>query len=534
MTSAREADRLGRSAGADLSEDFGSLAFVVGAGLARLERLRSHIAGSRGGFFPGTRMLYEHELERTIDRHGRLLRALRNLGSTAREAGIGELGELSRRRREMSDLVRTEVGLSATTVISTDWQSPSTQHSGTPAAGRHMGSIRARHDDYKRDRHHDAAGYERDYVASLGPSGHGKRAIMTSCGMSAFTTIMTYLAMEGHLRGPVLMGRHSYHECAGLLRSALGSQLIDVDESIPGAIGTAVARHRPVAVFLDSLCNEAGVIVPDLAEACAALREVESETYLVVDNTCLSSSLLPWELASDDAAHVRLIVHESLTKYPQFGMDLTTAGLIVAVDEDAERLDRYREHLGANVAAISPIVLPPPDRTMLMRRLDRIGGNTEHLARLLAGSLDVQHGSLERHPSHRVCRGLPFRGGLLTVATADTDCDALVDAALCAARDGGVPLVAGTSFGFDTTRIYAVANERRSFLRIAVGIETLPEIDALAVALLSALSPPSGSSRVAKRSFPRGYDLVSTATYPVSGSYGRWDPSAAAGRDEET
>jgi hypothetical protein len=69
--------------------------------------------------------------------------------------------------------------------------------------------------------------------------------------------------------------------------------------------------------------------------------------------------------------------------------------------------------------------------------------------------------------------------------------DRLVACALQVARRRGVALVAGSSFGFDTTRVYLTAGATgfgRPFLRIAAGTEHRGAIDAVADVLATALT----------------------------------------------
>jgi hypothetical protein len=67
--------------------------------------------------------------------------------------------------------------------------------------------------------------------------------------------------------------------------------------------------------------------------------------------------------------------------------------------------------------------------------------------------------------------------------------EAYVDRALAAARHAGVRVVSGTSFGFDSTRLYvtgAGSGVREPFLRVSAGTEHRMEIEAVAEALSGA------------------------------------------------
>jgi cystathionine beta-lyase/cystathionine gamma-synthase len=303
--------------------------------------------------------------------------------------------------------------------------------------------------------------------------------------MAAFTTILGWLIGEGKLSGPVLAGRGLYHETRLLLERMLPGRVAFVDEADTAALLRAIGESRPRALFLDSLSNTRWMPVPDLGAVIDALRG--ADTYLVLDNTCLSVGCQPFVLARDS---VRLVVFESLLKYAQLGLDRAGAGLIVARNGDAESLEYYREHLGTNIPDVSVHALPPPDRGVLERRLARLQRNALHLARGLS----------ERAPPG-VAIVYPGRGGCLSVAFGECEQtierqSGLVGAAVAEAARRGIRLHAGSSFGFDTTRIYLTAARAEygvPFVRIAAGTEHRLEVDALTDVLATAIgasAPP--------------------------------------------
>jgi cystathionine beta-lyase/cystathionine gamma-synthase len=195
----------------------------------------------------------------------------------------------------------------------------------------------------------------------------------------------------------------------------------------------------------------------------------------------------PFALARES---VRLVVFESLLKYAQLGLDRVAAGVIVAGPADAESLEEYREHLGTNIPDASVHALPPPDRGVLERRLARLQRNALRLAR----GLD------ERAPPG-VSVIYPGRGGCLSLLLEERSerlerQHRLVRGAVAEAARRGVRLLAGSSFGFDTTRIYLTAARAEygiPFVRIAAGTEHRLELDALtdvlATAIETSLSP---------------------------------------------
>jgi hypothetical protein len=398
-------DSLRPQALADLHEDFDELRFLCDAAPARSFRLQ------------------------------RWRRELETLPPSARD------------RDRYAALIRKEYGVAAALATADDWQSPSFGHSLRSQAGRHEGRIRPYVDDYKRDRHADAAAYEAAYLEEyVGAS--DVRAFATNCGMSALATILSFLDIDG----PVLLGRSSYHETKTLVHAAFPGRVVEVDEDdLLGALG----ELRPGALFVDSLCNSRGLAVPELS----AILET-ADCWVVVDNTCLGPACRPF-----DSSAPRLLVWESLLKLAQFGLDRANAGILLARGPGIERLDALREHLGTNVADTSILSLPAPDRPRLERRIARLQRNAAILAERLGGF----------HPR---------AGPLLQLDVADPG--AWIARALDQARRRNVQVVAGTSFGFDHTRVYVTAPGPDSFLRIAPGTEDRLRIETMAEALSAA------------------------------------------------
>ncbi len=482
---------------ADLRADFDELLFLVRSAEAELAATAADLDEARERLYPETFEMLAAQIRGARSRNGaigRRLLALRQLASPDRRATPSRLAEIGAQKTASVDLLRTERTIVAALATAADWQSPSFLHSMLPAAGRQYGRIRPHWNDYKRDRNLDAEGYEHAYVVRMLDGPPDLRALLTSCGMAAFTTVLAFLRDERRLERPVVIGRGLYHETRELLERGFRGQVHAVDERETGAILRAIDELRPSAVFLDSLSNTRGMPVPDLRAVIKRLRG--RETTLVIDNTGLSVSLQPFALAGDG---VRLIVFESLLKYAQLGLDRANAGVIVARGEDAEGLADYREHLGTNVADVAVHALPRPERWVLERRLGRLQRNAALLAERLRARVDdlaeVVYPGLAEHPCYPVARALSFRGGCFSLVLSDEDGElsreqALVEAAVVQAERRGIPLIGGASFGFNTTRIYltgARAERGDPFVRVSAGTEHRLEVEALAEVLAAAV-----------------------------------------------
>ena len=479
---------------ADLRADFEQLLFLARSADAQLVEAGDELA--RASLREGTRELLTRQHECSRRRYAAI--AERVLALRARAAGARPsrslLDELAAEKSSLADVLRVEQALTAALLGAADWQSPSFLHSTAPSAGLQDGRIRAHWNDYKRDRHLDGDAYEQRYLHALVDGGADLRALLTSCGMAAFTTVLSFLQMEGKLDGPVLAGAGLYHESRLLLERTLPGRVRLLDEANTGLLLRAIDELHPSAVFLDSLSNTKWMPVVDLPRVLARLAETPA--YVLIDNTGLSVACQPFALAESAP---RLIVFESLLKYAQLGLDRANAGVIVARGEDGELLSGYREHLGTNVADVAVHALPQPDRRVLEQRLARLQRNAlllaEHLEATAGRSVQVVHPGLPSHPCATAARRLRFSGGCLSIVFREADPRlqperALVDQAVAEAARREVALLAGASFGLDTTRIYLTAEGAawgEPFVRIAAGTEHRLEVERVAGVLATAV-----------------------------------------------
>jgi cystathionine beta-lyase/cystathionine gamma-synthase len=484
---------------ADLRDDLGELLFVAEAARARMQSVATALEAARAELQPGTLAMLLGQLGAARERLDGQIRRLRALRA-ARPARTVEaqVDELAAAKAAAADLLRCEQALVGALATAADWQSPSFLHSIRPAAGRQGGRIAPHWSDYKRDRHLDAQEYERAYRAELVDGPADVRALVTSCGMAAFATILASLHMAGRLTPPVVIGRALYHESKELLERALPGRVQQVDERDTAALLRTLRTLRPGAVFLDTLCNTRWAPLPDVPAVLDALRH--RDAFLVLDNTGLSASFQPFGLLGE-ADRLHLVVFESLLKYPQLGLDRANAGVILARGADAELLERDREHLGTNVGDTAVQSLPPPSRSGLERRLRRLGRNAgllaERLTAVAAGrpGVHVVYPGLGHHPSHRTARRLAFRGGCVAIVSTPERERRFVAAAFAEARAQGVQLIGGSSFGFDVARVYLTAartHHGESFVRVAAGTEDRLTVERLGEALAAALGRACG------------------------------------------
>jgi cystathionine beta-lyase/cystathionine gamma-synthase len=493
----------------DVAEDLSEVEILAADASERLGRAGRDLLRHRRDLHPHSLDLIEEHLRRLVSAYDGTYRDARERRVDAERGRRSPelLAGLAAERAGLADRLRTLQGIASATMTASEWQSPSFAHSGRPNAGVRTGLVRPHVDDYRRDRHPDAAAFESEYLAAyVDPvDGHRLRALATSCGMSAFTTIVGFLQMEGKLDRPVVLGASAYHECRDIVRAVVPSdRIVEAPEHPHDALASAILRHRPAAVFLDSVGNAPETLLTDVCTVVRALEAAGRRSYLVLDNTGLTCALQPFRFAGD-GEHARLIVFESLTKYAQFGLDRVTGGVIVAEGDDANDLDRYREHLGTNIADSTVHAIPRPNRPALERRLFRLERNAIVVARRINEAAErarrrvivgADHPALDDHPSFELGRSLRFRSGWFSVAFSPSldrpeVHHRFVDVVMEEARLRHIPLVAGASFGLDTTRVYPTAWTARSgrpFVRVSPGIEHAAAIEAVAKAFAWAVA----------------------------------------------
>ncbi len=161
---------------------------------------------------------------------------------------------------------------------------------------------------------------------------------------------------------------------------------------------------------------------------------------------------------------------------------------------DAGGLFDARMHSGTIMPDVCLSMLPPFNRTRLFNRLNRLNRNANLLAQLI--QKQIQNNPKSKIASVNRPRSSGFNGPLITLNFNDRfdipkHYQQFLKHILALARKQKLYLAAGTSFGFDITRVYVPAlhtSHVKPFFRIAVGTETIDEIHLLGRILIEALA----------------------------------------------
>ena len=443
-----------------------------------------------------------------------------------RRAAVGSPGASDRaRRRDHGGRAARPARTIAAVIDGERWLAGTLQAGRSAAVHR---SVVPHSSDYKRDRHHDAVAFEREYLRRHLPDPPcAAHAFMTACSMATVTTVLSGVREEGGLTGGLVVGHGVYHETKELLSApaAVPWPRSTRRATWPSARLSTSTRRAPCSC--DWVGSErdagAGPRPRDPAPRCDGARRLAGggqQWRLAASSTAGACAAAPREVCASSSS-------ESLTKYAQLGLDRTTAGIITAAGDGVERLSEHRERLGTNVLDHSVHTLPWPDRQALSRRLgpDRAQCHptwpSAFTARAAPRCACRTPRCATTTPTGARSRSV---GGYLTIDLCPASAAgaeerfvrraiAQAEAAASAARSPA------PSFGLDVTRVYAPAGraERRArLLRVAAGTEDRLAVEAVAAALVAAARESWAGGRstagLANARRPRGPPPEQSAT----------------------
>ena len=441
----------------DLRDDFEELIYLFRDQENKLQQFQKEINITRK-YIPKTNFSLItaklEELLKIIKKYRNNLLSLQSLNKN--------IDKLREEKYKCRDILRYIASASGSLITSSDWQSPSYETSLYSNAGRQSGKITGTINDYKRDVHLDELEFEKLFLKEYIDARFKLflHTYLTNSGQGAFLTILTYLLSEKKIGGRVIAGKSSYFQYKQILSGVFGKNLVLADEKDTKDIIKKIQTIKPSLIFLDSLCNSYDLALPDLKTIFDFIyKRADWKNYIIIDNTCLATEFQPFKYRGRNT-NVRLISFESLNKYYQFGQDRVTAGIIVCENKDAGGIFEYRKHAGTNISDSSVYALPLPNRRLLAKRLERHIRNAKEI-------------------SAEINAVYPGIGSFFKIQIENRYINKFIKILLKIARNHNVNIVAGTSFGLNTTRVYLTSIWSKSgkpFLRVSVGTEDYLEI----------------------------------------------------------
>ncbi len=374
-----------------------------------------------------------------------------------------------------------------------EWQSPVLTDTGELIKGRNLGPIGDNYFFYKRERHHLCKQSEENLLHLLGipASTEQVKGWLFSSGMSAFNTALQYIINAGPPK--LLVGTSAYCENRELLYTVLPSgSVTEFNDQNLEDLSSLLVQHQPTSMLIDTLANCHSQSEPEITQLLEILsNKVDDSFTLIIDDTCglKSSSIIEW-LNTFQPSFTVLIIH-SLAKYLQFGLDVVSGGLIISwsTKEFIPKFDRLRQLCGTILNDQSVMSLPSSWasneahrdalKNIFRRRMERIHRNNSLLHRLLNENPSVFSSILAPPSNTGSLLFLTPALQLKSISEGATLCEKLVTLA----RQLGVSLTHGSSFGFDISRLAmsrVTEHGASPGIRFSVGTESTHEIYKLA------------------------------------------------------
>lgn len=500
----------------DVSEDLRELEYIAGSLKKTLENFQKDMVKTERFITPLSPTFVRRESNRYISTLHTFLSSLHPLREKCRKANSdSQFAKILEEKKDMKDYLRSISGIISTIITSTDWQSPSFAYSVFPNSGRQTGKISAGINDYKRDTHLDGQYFERQYVKEYVDARFKFpiHAYAVNSGMAAFTTILNFLVMEDKITRGVLIGKHVYFQNKFLLTSMVKKGITQIEEWKTDKIISLIRNKRPSVIYFDTLSTSIDTPIPNIQKIIQALiTYTKKDTYLLLDNTCLSISFQVWKYVLGKSRKLHTIVFESLNKFSQLGLDREMGGMILTYGKDTDKIFEYRKNSGTIITHNSVYAIPYPNKKILSKRITRHGRNSQYLAEKLQSYVDnhpysaiekINYPELAAHYSYAWSKNMPFKGTFFTLVfksrlRSKRKYQQFIDLVMKLAKDNGVPIIEGTSFGLDTTRIYLAAaytTHAVPFIRVSVGTETMDEVEKIAEVFIQAMDAFTHSLR---------------------------------------
>lgn len=493
----------------DLQEDFEELLYLASDLADKIHYFQKQLKKNKTHITPFTQTLPWEITGEYLEKVNLLIHTLEVLEKQLQNSPTNPVTLLSftDQKRRCFGQIRTLYSLIGGLITMTDWQSPTYETTKYSMAGRLTGRIHATTNDYKRDQHEDEFFYEDKFIKEYVDSAFKfpLHVDATHSGMAAFSTIINFLNAEGKIKNPVLVGSSTYFESKDLLKLLFRDTYQEMDDSNTDGVIESIKKYRPSAIFLDTIGNTPSMYRPDITKIIHEAQKIlGSRVYIVLDNTAAGITYQPIGKYTIQNLTCNLIVYESLNKFYQFGMDRTLGGIIWSYGRDTAKIFDYRVHSGTNISDNAVLTLPTPNRQILEKRMRKLGRNTLYLALEIQKSItsnpkspiaSVIYPGLPNHPCYPWTGKRDFNGAFFMLDfkakyQSVKFYQKTIQKIMQKAKDAGVELVGGTSFGMPVTRIYLTAIRSTTtvpFIRVSPGTENIYDLSRLKEIFINSL-----------------------------------------------
>ncbi len=409
------------------------------------------------------------------------------------------LEELISEKKDIFMKLRSFMSLFASISTFLNWQSPSIKSSKNTRIGIEKYPVIGDYNDYKRDRSGDTFYCEKKLQQRLLKTRNtGVKPILNlcNCGMAAFTSILYFLIGENIAKNKVLASSDIYVENILLLKNFFKDKLMTFDYNETDLIVEKILLTEPDAVFLDPISNTVDMPLFDVASIIKkTAKTYKKEIYFIIDVTCS----VGYENILDNFAlpdNIKVIIHGSILKAPQLGMERIYAGFVLSfgLDKFVSQMLEYRTLSGSSIQDFGGYLLPVTTKKLLRDRLRIIGRNTAVIANFLY-EIDankevfgeIVYPGIKSHKDFGMVNKIGFAGPFFNIKLIpklknDKYYELFASEVIKYAKRNNCDIVHGASYGFNITSIYYSVGwdtPDKHYLRLSIGTETAYEIEKL-------------------------------------------------------
>jgi threonine dehydratase len=306
---------------------------------------------------------------------------------------------------------------------------------------------------------------------------------VVNSGMAAYSMIEGYLIRNRlEPKDNVVVSPYIYFESDEQLKTLKWLNIFQTESYDTDKFIGYIQTLNPKVVFVDPLSNTTEQRMVDVAHLLSKFSDHKSSPAIVIDGSMLPGAMS--QAISEFRFPENIFYMESCSKYLQFGLDMSMAGLVIHDINLKSSMERIRRNMGLILSEIGAMLFPAYDKKQLLNRIARMENNGCILAEMLSENEQVSrlmrviHPSLSTHPDHDISLRLKRYGGCITfkLKTAAEDhkdqLESFIDLLLKEAVSRKVPISKGVSFGFSFTRICSASSMAEGdppFLRMSVG-----------------------------------------------------------------
>lgn len=373
-------------------------------------------------------------------------------------------------------------------IINQSWQSPDYGYNIYPQHGINQKKIYSFYNDYQRYRADTLTFEEKVLKESNDISNTNKKAYLFNSGMSAFLCLInSFKDFDSKIK---IGSKNLYFEIDSFLKYQNNIEFFD--NQINDIIGF-IKSNKPSFLFFDLLPNS-----PNLQEF--NLKELfdfyisdppNNETNIIIDTTLNFTNFNLSTYFKDLPEKLNVFLYRSLQKLDQYGLDIVSGGILIHYGHSRLNIDGIRQ-MGFTPTEEQVLTLSLLPRNYLNYRYKIICRNSliiaYHLKNLKSEILEiVSYPMLAtnlKSKNYQLTTELSFHrteSPLLYFKLNDSfnleEHNIFIKEFLHQTKLNNLPIVLGTSFGFNITRIMIINDqEGKICIRLSAGTEKLKQV----------------------------------------------------------